>query len=116
MEEKQVDRKDIPSDYSEMMEKESHHHHIIIEDEYGTLRWKEKEGLRDAIAACGTLNEVVPLLGAMGWGKNSEQARDFYRNLGYSLSGYWEIFYWEVNNPECDDYKQYVLTPFTDKK
>jgi hypothetical protein len=24
--------------------------------------------------------------------------------MGYSLSGYWEIFYWEVNNEDAEDY------------
>jgi hypothetical protein len=27
-----------------------------------------------------------------------------YRDMGYSLYGYWEIFYWEMNNDYAQDY------------
>jgi len=40
----------------------------------------------------------------MGLTKNSEPVRKLYRDMGYSLSGYWEIFYWDVNNEEAEDY------------
>ena len=36
---------------------------------------------------------------------NSEMWRKLYRDLGYSLFGYWEIFYWEANNEKAAEYK-----------
>jgi hypothetical protein len=28
-----------------------------------------------------------------------------YRDMGYSLFGYWEMFYWEINNNIAHEYK-----------
>jgi hypothetical protein len=39
-----------------------------------------------------------------GYTKNSEIYRKLYRDMGYSLSGYWEVFYWDVNNEKVDEY------------
>jgi hypothetical protein len=36
--------------------------------------------------------------------KNDPLIRELYRRLGYSLFGYWEVFYWEVNNDNADKY------------
>jgi hypothetical protein len=48
----------------------------------------------------------------MGYDKNSEVYRKLYRDIGYSLEGYWEIFYWEVNNPIASEYKHKVKSDF----
>lgn len=98
-----VKRENVPNDYREMMDKESHHDHEIIKDEHGTIRWKKDDnvcGLLDRIS----LNDLVPLLQLLGYGKNSEVYRKLYRSMGYSLNGYWEIFYWDANNPEAAEY------------
>jgi hypothetical protein len=42
----------------------------------------------------------------MGLNKNSEEVRKLYRDMGYSLSGYWEIFFWEVNNEDAPLYRK----------
>ena len=92
--------------YREILDKETHHNHTIMEDEDGTLRWKENPAVRAMI--CDekiNLNDLWTLLGAMGHNKNSEFLRKLYRDLGYSLFGYWEIFYWEVNNPIAHEYE-----------
>jgi hypothetical protein len=41
----------------------------------------------------------------MGLTKNSEEVRKLYRDMCYSLSGYWEIFYWDMNNEDARKYK-----------
>jgi hypothetical protein len=41
----------------------------------------------------------------MGLTKNSEEVRKLYHDMGYSLSGYWEIFCWEANNENARKYK-----------
>lgn len=46
------------------------------------------------------------LFRSMGLTKNSEEMGKLYRDMGYSLSGYWEIFYWETNNEDAGKYKQ----------
>jgi len=50
------------------------------------------------------LNQIAMLFNSIGVFKNHELYRELYRNLGYSLSGYWEIFYWDANNDEAASY------------
>jgi hypothetical protein len=105
MKEKIVDRKDITEEtYLEILDKESHSH-LIIEDKNGVLRWRENSSIRLLVdLRILNLNDVVMKFYDKGLSKNSEEFRQLYRDLGYSLSGYWEIFYWEVNNPDFDKY------------
>lgn len=91
-------------DYAEIFNSESHHKHRVIEDENGTLRWEEDPVVRRLINNIG-LNDLWVLFMKMGLTKNSEEMRKLYRDMGYSLSGYWEIFYWEVNNEEAGNYR-----------
>lgn len=91
-------------DYAEIFNNESHHKHRVIEDENGTLRWEEDPVVRRLINNIG-LNDLWVLFMKMGLTKNSEEMRKLYRDMGYSLSGYWEIFYWEVNNEEAGNYR-----------
>ena len=83
--------------YAEIMARETHHEHEIIRDENGTLRWKENPTVNQILERVN-LNDLWVLLSIMGLDKNSEAIRNLYRGMGYSISGYWEIFYWEVNN------------------
>jgi hypothetical protein len=93
----------ISDDYKEVLDKETHHNHEIIEDEQGTLRWKEDEQVSRLVDKLN-LNDLWALFYSMGIDKNSEHFRKLYRDMGYSLYGYWEIFYWEVNNEDAEDY------------
>lgn len=90
-------------DYAEIFNKESHHEHRVIEDEHGTLRWEADPTVTKTLEKIN-LNDLWLLFMKMGLTKNSEPVRKLYRDMGYSLSGYWEIFYWEVNNEEADEY------------
>jgi hypothetical protein len=100
-----VNRNDITDDtYREILDVETHHDHEIIKDEQGVLRWKEN------VDVCRyknrmSLNDLCPLLECLGYGKNSEVFRQLYRDIGYSLFGYWEIFYWDFNNSEAHKYE-----------
>ena len=100
-----IDRKDIITKiYVEILNREPHDH-IIIEDENEILRWKENKSIRDLFdLKILDLNQVVIGLYDKGFDKNSEIYRQLYRDLGYSLDGYWEVFYWDMNNPETDKY------------
>ena len=103
---KTVDRKSLYDieDYKLIFETESHHDHEVIEDEMGTVRWKTNPAVR-AIIDKGILNDLWILFMSMGLTKNSEEVRKLYRDMGYSLSGYWEIFYWDMNNEDAHKYK-----------
>ena len=103
---KTIERKDLYDieDYKLIFETESHHEHEVIEDEQGTLRWKSDPTVREVLDRVN-LNDIWMLFYKMGLTKNSEEVRKLYRDMGYSLSGYWEIFYWEMNNEDARKYK-----------
>ena len=71
----------------------------------GIIRWKENENLRSI-----DINKVIEIFYELGYDKNSEVYRKFYRDLGYSLSGYWEVFYWEVNNEDQNEYRPSLVS------
>ena len=39
-----------------------------------------------------------------GADKNDPRIRELYKHIGYSLYGFWEIFYWGVNNEDAYKY------------
>ena len=103
---KTVKREDIDiEDFQEIFAAESHHDHEVIEDEHGTLRWKRNDQV-DKLVTEMNLNNIWALFYHMGLNKNSEEVRKIYRDMGYSLNGYWEIFYWEVNNELASEYRK----------
>lgn len=90
-------------DYREILDVESHHKHKIIKDKDGILRWKENPEVVRHLKNI-SLNDLCPLLNCLGYNKNSEVYRKLYRDMGYSLFGYWELFFWEVNNEIASEY------------
>lgn len=99
-----VNRSEIEvENYKEILEKESHHDHEIIEADDGVIRWRPNLNMEYYLKNI-SLNDLIPLLRCLGYDKNSEIYRKLYRDMGYSLSGYWEIFYWEMNNDDADSY------------
>jgi len=99
-----IKRTEITDKYCrEILDVETHHNHEIIRDEKGTLRWKPNLDIEPFLKNI-SLNDLCPLLHYLGYGKNSEVYRKLYRDMGYSLIGYWEIFYWEVNNDNVSKY------------
>lgn len=88
-----------------MLETEIHHgHEIVLDDQSMKLYWNGDFEVSKASAKIN-LNDLWELLESLGHNRNSEFLRDLYRKKGYSLFGYWEIFYWEVNNPIAHEYK-----------
>ena len=90
--------------FREIFAKEDHHDHEIILDDSGMYRWKECPKIRKLVDE-NDLNQIIIALLHQGYTKNSEMYRRLYRDLGYSLNGYWGIFYWSVNNEDCDEYR-----------
>jgi len=105
---KREDVAQVHENYREIFDAEKHHDHVIIEDSQGVYRWKENSTVRTIIDK-GILNEIIILFHALGYDKNSEIYRKMYRDMGYSLSGYWEIFYWGMNNDAASEYKKLNL-------
>jgi hypothetical protein len=105
----------VSEEWKEMLKTERHHDHEIV-DVDGILRWKENKDVRDLVGGKGPidLNTLWQFLYSMGLDKNSEFVRDVYRNMGYSLSGFWELFYWEVNNEISSEYNP--MQEYRDKK
>lgn len=100
-----IDRNNIAEEpFREILDIETHHNHEIIRDKEGVLRWKKNKAIAKYLKKI-SLNDLCPLLRALGYGKNSEVYRQLYRDMGYSLFGYWEIFYWKANNEEAKNYR-----------
>jgi hypothetical protein len=90
--------------FAEIMEKESHHNHgIVLKGD--RPRWQENPRISKLVDDMGGMNNVVSFMYSIGLTKNSEEYRKLYRDIGYSLYGYWEIFYWEMNNEDASDYR-----------
>lgn len=105
---KYIKREDITDseEYLEIFKKEYHHDHKIIKDKDDVLRW-EADPLIEKLVTLDliSLNDLIPKMWAKGMDKNSEEYRELYRKIGYSLSGYWEVFYWDANNDDADSYR-----------
>jgi hypothetical protein len=87
----------------DILNKEIHHNHTIIKDEHGTFRWEGDKDIR-RLTDKMNLNDIIEMFIRLGYDKNSEIYRELYRNMGVSLYLYWEVFYWEANNPEAELY------------
>lgn len=94
----------IADDYRLVLETETHHEHVIIEDVHGTYRWKSNPTVEKYLEKCGGLNDVLSLFYNLGYDKNSEIFRQLYRDIGISINGYWEVFYWSMNNDDTEKY------------
>lgn len=97
------DRITFVENYREIMVRENHHSHeiVMVND---VIRWKADPVIRILVDNCDFNNVIIEML-CQGITKNHESYRKLYRDIGYSLSGYWEIFYWDMNNEECEEYK-----------
>lgn len=98
-----IKRENITDKYiREILDLETHHNHEIVEIN-GVLRWKANLNVEYILEKI-SLNDLIPLLKHLGYDKNSEIYRKLYRDMGYSLIGYWEVFYWEINNEKYSEY------------
>ena len=103
---KKIERKEITDlDFIKIMKKENHHNHEIIQDNEGGLFWKPDEKLSAEIEG-KNINDNIFYFQSNGLDKNSEEYRKFYRDIGYSLLGYWNIFYCKANNPIYKNYRK----------
>lgn len=88
--------------FGEIMRKESHHDHPIELNKIP--RWKQNDDVKAYVDKMG-LNDIIGLFISMGYTRNSEVWRKLYRDIGTSLFAYWEVFYWEMNNEEAEEYR-----------
>lgn len=104
-----ISRKEITEDpYREILDVETHHEHEIYKDNIGTLRWKENSDVVKWVNRIG-MNEIMMFFECLGLNNNSELVRKLYRDIGYTLFGYWEVFYWEANNDIANDYDPHTF-------
>ena len=92
----------ISPDYAEILETEELGHELCI-DEHGTVRWVENPEREQEMMEMFGAKDLNDLF-RKGADKNDPLIRELYKNMGYSLYGFWEIFYWEVNNPHAHKY------------
>jgi hypothetical protein len=100
----EVKRSEIKGKEYKQIFKSEPHKHVLLKDENGSIRWKANPTVRKLVDEVG-LNGIMSLFYSLGLTKNSEIVRKMYRDMGYSLYGYWEIFYFEMNNDDAADYK-----------
>jgi len=94
----------IDSEYKLVLKREELGNELYV-DKNGTIRWvanpeKEKE-IMDEFGAC----DLNDLFGRCHADKNDPKIRELYKCIGYSLYGFWEVFYWRVNNSRASEYK-----------
>lgn len=99
-----VDAATIADIYELVLTREEQTGHEIHINEHGTLRWdanpdREKE-IMDGFGA----KDLNDLFMYKGFDKNDPIIRELYKCIGYSIYGFWEIFYWEVNNEYANEY------------
>lgn len=85
--------------WKEMKLFEAHHDHKIIYD-----KKLKKFVWETTYVGKYDLNKIMADFSKRGLTKNSEEVRALLRSIGYSLYGYWEIVYWEVNNSDVKSY------------
>jgi hypothetical protein len=77
-----------------------------VKNKHGVHRW-EADPTIDMLYEMGAIDlNKLHLALAQKYGreyKKNELLRDFYRRMGYSIFGYWEVFHWEVNNPTAEE-------------
>lgn len=99
-----VQPNEITSDTYIAMLKREPHGHLLVKDSQGKICFLADTKIIALVKIMG-LNGIIQLFTRYGLTKNSEIYRKLYRDMGYSLYGYWEIFYCELNNEDADEYK-----------
>lgn len=93
----------ICDDYKDVLDTEYLGHQLYV-DEHGTIRWEADPELEKIIMDEYNAKDLNDLF-MKGAKKNDPIIRELYKHIGYSLYGFWEIFYWEVNNELAHEYK-----------
>lgn len=100
----------ICEDYKKVLLCEQLGHPLHI-DKNGTLRWAAKpEREKEIMESIGAkdLDDVYTIYYDQYSpqfdvpAKNNDLIRELYKCRGYSLSGFWEVFYWDWNNEHAD--------------
>jgi len=104
----------LDEEYAKVLEREELGYDLYI-DNANVLRWvPNPERVEEIMNEFGA-KDLNDLFGRCNADKNDPKIRELYKAMGYSLSGFWEIFYWEVNNEDAWAYQGRLKTP-VDKK
>ena len=92
--------------YQTVLDADGKDHELYVHND--TVRWRDDpviEMLYDELEVIDLNKLMMKLATTYGEGyKNDHRIRKFYRGLGYSLFGYWEVFFWDWNNEEADEW------------
>lgn len=91
-------------EYSYVLEREFVDCELYVDSHY-VIRWKKNPEREKEIMKMYGAKDLNDLFGRGGVSKNDPIIRELYKVIGYSLYGFWEIFYWEVNNPRQVEYQ-----------
>jgi len=94
----------LSEDYAEVLAREEFGYDLII-DQHDTLRWKANPQRENEIMNEFGATDLNDLFGRCRADKNDPKIRELYKAMGYSLYGFWEVFYWEVNNEDAWAYQ-----------
>lgn len=115
--------KSLDEDYAHILNTEAsiHNHQLVLDDNARdsgrVLRW-ERDPLIDEMfhrgwfdlnaimgGYCKTYAGITAKISPARIVKNDPLVRELYRRMGISLFGYWETFYWDINNPYAEEFK-----------
>ncbi|VAW58907.1 hypothetical protein MNBD_GAMMA08-1543 [hydrothermal vent metagenome] len=93
----------INPEFAEVLASEHGNHQLYI-NEHGMLRWEAYPEREAEIMERFGAHDINSLF-AKGADKNDPLIRELYKCMGYSLSGFWEVFYWELNNEDAHKFR-----------
>jgi hypothetical protein len=90
---------DIANEYDENYIRALYPSHDVVTGSDGRLRWKAEPYI-NLLLDTGSidLNRFAGECASRNIQKTDERYRKLYRDMGYSLFGYWEVFFWSMNN------------------
>jgi len=96
--------KEMGEEYVDILEREFHDGELYVTPD-GYVRWVEDPERAKEIMDSFGAKDLNDLFGRCRADKNDPIIRELYKCIGYSLYGFWEIFYWDVNNEDADEYR-----------
>lgn len=96
---------DMAEHYRVVLETESYHDHELVEDEIGRPKWRENPETWVMVEEIGLTN-VSKVLNQLGYGKETEVMKKLFRDMGYLLEGYYELFYWDSSGKRIDNHEK----------
>ena len=98
----------LSDEYKDILSREVSGHRLYISSNE-TIRWEKNQPRVDEIMKFFGADDLNDLFGKCQADKNDPLVRELYKCMGYSLSGFWEVFYWDWNNDKADEYNKGIV-------